>query len=541
MLKSIGIMKLAFSFKWLVLALVVGQGDAARILSVCTLSAKSHHYIIQPVLRELVNRGHELTFITSIPTNMKAPNYREIAVKTDFEDKMKEMLTFEFIKKMSGIRIFNMIGIWPMGWMMSEDTLKHAEVQKLLNSESEKFDLIILETHFGQESLLGFGHRFNAPVVSFNPFSTFIFIDEFVGNPFGVAYLPSSDTNYNSRMSFIQRLHNTARAVSSLVWGYTFYLPKQDGIMRKYFTHKGAESMPYIVDMLKEVSLVIVNSQASVDYARALVPNVIQVGGLHIANTTKPLPQDLKKFLDESKQGVIYFSFGTVVPSNQLPVEIRDGFVKAFGKLKQNVLWKIDATYVPGLTANVKLSKWLPQQDVLAHPNIKAFITHGGLLSQEEAVYNSLPLIGVPFFGDQFVNVERAKQSGFAIPLYQDNITEQSVTWALKEVLENPSYKEAAKRHSAIFRDNPIRPPEKAAYWIEYVLRHKGAPHLRSEGRNLPYYQYLLLDVFAFVAAVLLAIIAIFYTIFKLICSLCCGSKKDKQQQKSKQEKKKNQ
>ncbi|RZF43054.1 hypothetical protein LSTR_LSTR001232 [Laodelphax striatellus] len=515
-------MKLAFSFfKWLVVALVVGQGDAARILSVCTLSAKSHHYIIQPVLRELVNRGHELTFITSIPTNMKAPNYREIAVKTDFEDKMKEMMTFEFIKKMSGIQIFNMIMFWPMGWMVSEDTLKHAEVQKLLNSESEKFDLIILETHFGQESLLGFGHRFNAPVVSVGTFSTFVFIDEFVGNPFGLAHVPSFDTNYNSRMSFIQRLHYAARAVSSLVWGYTFYLPKQDGIMK--------------------VSLVIVNSQASVDYARALVPNVIQVGGLHIANTTKPLPQDLKKFLDESKHGVIYFSFGTVVPSNQLPVEIRDGFVKAFGKLKQNVLWKIDATSVPGLTANVKLSKWLPQQDVLAHPNIKAFITHGGLLSQEEAVYNALPLIGVPFFGDQYMNVERAKQSGFAIHLYQDNITEQSVTWALKEVLENPSYKEAAKRHSAIFRDNPIRPLDKAAYWIEYVLRHKGAPHLRSEGRNLPYYQYLLLDVFAFVAAVLLAIIAIFYTIFKLLCSLCCGSKKDKQQQKSKQEKKKKQ
>nr|QVG59855.1 UDP-glucuronosyltransferase [Nilaparvata lugens] len=534
-------MKRAFSMlKWLVVALVVGEVDAARILSVCTLSAKSHHYIVQPVLKELVHRGHELTFITTIPMNMKAPNFREIVVKTDFEEKMKEMISFENIKSMSGTQYFNMIMFWPMGWMVSEDTLKHAEVQKLLNSESEKFDLIILETHFGQESLLGFGHRFNAPVVSIATFTTFVFIDEFVGNPFGVAYLPSFDTNYNSKMTFVQRLHNFVRAVSSLAWGYAFYLPKQDGIMRKYFTHKGAENMPYIADMIKNISLVIINSQESVDYARPLVPNVVQVGGLHIANTTKPLPQDLKKFLDESKHGVIYFSFGTVVPSHQLPVEMRDAFVKSFAKIKQNVLWKIDVTSIPGLPPNVKLAKWLPQQDVLAHPNIKAFITHGGLLSQMEAVYNALPLIGVPFFGDQFVNVERAKQSGFALPIYSDNITEQSVSWAIKQVLENPSYKEAAKRHSAIFRDNPIKQTDKAAYWIEYVLRHNGAPHLRSEGRNLPYYQYLLLDVIAFIVTVLLTIIAIIYTFLKMICSLCCGTKKDKQQ-KSKQEKKKKQ
>lgn len=39
------------------------------------------------------------------------------------------------------------------------------------------------------------------------------------------------------------------------------------------------------------------------------VPGIVDVGGIHIASA-KPLPEDLKKFLDEATHGVIYFSFG---------------------------------------------------------------------------------------------------------------------------------------------------------------------------------------------------------------------------------------
>ena len=41
--------------------------------------------------------------------------------------------------------------------------------------------------------------------------------------------------------------------------------------------------------------------------------------------------------------------------------------------------------------SNVKLSKWLPQEAILAHPNLKLFVTHGGQSSSQEALCHKKP------------------------------------------------------------------------------------------------------------------------------------------------------
>ncbi len=54
-----------------------------------------------------------------------------------------------------------------------------------------------------------------------------------------------------------------------------------------------------------------------------------------------------------------------------MPEEKRKLFLNVFSKLKQKVLWKWETEMMPDLPKNVKLSKWLPQQDVLGHPKIR--------------------------------------------------------------------------------------------------------------------------------------------------------------------------
>lgn len=51
---------------------------------------------------------------------------------------------------------------------------------------------------------------------------------------------------------------------------------------------------------------------------------------------------------------------------------------------------------------SVRLYTWLPPLiDLLAHPKMKLLMTHGGLYSNQETVWNGVPLIGLPIFGDQ--------------------------------------------------------------------------------------------------------------------------------------------
>jgi len=76
---------------------------------------------------------------------------------------------------------------------------------------------------------------------------------------------------------------------------------------------------------------------------------------------------------------------------------------------------------------------------------------------------------------------------------------------------------ENAKTASKIFKDRPISPANLVVYWTEYVIRHKGAPHLTSHAINLSWYQYLLLDLIALILVFIIVVFFVSYRIFKSI------------------------
>jgi len=67
------------------------------------------------------------------------------------------------------------------------------------------------------------------------------------------------------------------------------------------------------------------------------------------------------------------------------------------------------------------------------------------------------------------------------------------------------------------FKDRPSTPSTTIDYWTRYVIRHKGAPHLKSQALNLKWYQYFLPDVIATIVLIILQVFYIIYKTFKFI------------------------
>ena len=250
---------------------------------------------------------------------------------------------------------------------------------------------------------------------------------------------------------------------------------------------------------MKSISLVLINHHFTISSIRPLVANMIEVGGIHV-EPSKPLSENFQKFLDSADEGVILFSMGSILQGSQWPVEKREIFVEAFGKLKHKVLWKYENETLPKNPGNIMISPWIPQRDILAHPNVKLFITHGGLLGTTEALIEGVAVLGIPIYADQKMNMFKAQDLGYGITMDIDNINLELLEKNLRNLLTNPQYSQNARTVSNRYNDRPMTPQESTVYWVEYVIRHRESSHMQSPAHKLNFIQLNLIDVYLFVA-----------------------------------------
>lgn len=237
--------------------------------------------------------------------------------------------------------------------------------------------------------------------------------------------------------------------------------------------------------------------------------------------------QDIKEFLDSATNGAIFFSLGSNVKSSDLSRQRISILLNKFRSLKQKVLWKFE-TELPNLPDNVKIGKWLPQDDILAHPNVKLFIAHCGKGGITEAKYHGVPILAIPVFGDQFSNADNIVNEGWAITLPLSDLNAETFSRVLDEALNNSTYAQVAKKLSNLNRDRPEHPLDRAAFWIEYVIRHDGAKHMQSPAIHLNWLQSNSIDVYAFVLIVLWVVVKVVRISFNVFLIKVFGIRKQK-------------
>ena len=75
---------------------------------------------------------------------------------------------------------------------------------------------------------------------------------------------------------------------------------------------------------------------------------------------------------------------------------------------------------------------------------------------------------------------------------------------------------------SSLLKDRRRTPLEETGDWLEYVIRHGGAQHLRAQVFNMPWYKRYLLDVMAFLVAIVTLIIVAIWFACRCCRRLCC-------------------
>jgi glucuronosyltransferase len=148
--------------------------------------------------------------------------------------------------------------------------------------------------------------------------------------------------------------------------------------------------------------------------------------------------QNLQKWMNGAEHGVIFFSMGSNAKSSLFPKEMIEIFMNTLGKLKERVIFKWEADELPGKPDNVLVAKWLPQNEILNHKNIKLFISHCGLGSTIEALHYAVPVIGMPIYGDQISNAYFVQAEGWGIVVAMDRMSEESFSKGVHEMLSNP-------------------------------------------------------------------------------------------------------
>ncbi|KAK3919517.1 UDP-glucosyltransferase 2 [Frankliniella fusca] len=492
----------------LVLALLLvcccGPAPAAalRVLALYPLAAHSHFLMFKGLMEGLVEHGHEVVLFSPFPNKTPRANWTDVDTSLG-RPNMVSSFTFDLVASPSwslpGSVLKQALDLinFHAGSGLCRDVFSMPDFQRAMDGGLGRFDVVLTEL-FGSDCWAAVPYKLGVPLVSVSSAPDVAWMHERIGSVDNPSYITNVFGNAFGRMSLWERVCNTFTGLYLNYLARSYFQDGSDPVVREFF----GPDVPPLRDLVRNTSLVLLNRHVSLHAARPVVPNLVLVGGLHVRAPPGTMDPGLRAWMDGAQHGVIFFSMGSLIKGASIPPRMRDALLGAFAELPQRVVWKWEdeGLQVP---ANVRVAKWLPQMDILTHPKTVLFITHGGLMGTLEAVHSSVPMLGLPLFADQITNTELYMSLGIAEklnPFDLDAFTKDNVLAKLRQMTE-PRYRERAREIATLFRDRPRAALDEAVWWIEYVVRNRGAPHLRPFGADLPLYQYLLLDVVAVVLA----------------------------------------
>ncbi|MDI2032311.1 glycosyltransferase [Saccharopolyspora sp. TS4A08] len=278
--------------------------------------------------------------------------------------------------------------------------------------------------------------------------------------PIGKSYTPPDFPAPNSglplKMNVRQRLANRLFRWRTLSLAFSSMMKERNARDTEVRAELGIDPAAYgQFTRVEAAEMVLCYAVPEMDYPFELPDGLRTVGAM-----VPPLPQapadELTRWLDERKS-VIYTGFGTITRLTAGQVR---SFVEVVRRLEgqHDVLWKLpedQQEWLPEeLPGNLRIESWVPSQlDVLAHPNVTLFFTHGGGNAYTEGVHFGKPMVMRPLWVDCYDQAVRGHDVGVSLTLDKPrDMDPDDVLDKLTRVLGDPSFRQRAEELSALQR-----------------------------------------------------------------------------------------
>ncbi|KAH7698053.1 UGT-63 protein, partial [Aphelenchoides avenae] len=161
--------------------------------------------------------------------------------------------------------------------------------------------------------------------------------------------------------------------------------------------------------------------------------NVLTTG--YTCESAGELAREYQEFVEDPRsKGTIYVAFGTFVDWHYAPTDVRDSFFEALNQLTDyRIIFSYKGPAPTTLAKHVMLTAWAPQQELLAHPKTKVFVTHSGLKSLREALCTKTPVVLMPMYNEQPHNAKFAVSVGMGTVLNKYKVNKRRIFDALTE------------------------------------------------------------------------------------------------------------
>ncbi|XP_012713947.2 UDP-glucuronosyltransferase 2A1 [Fundulus heteroclitus] len=463
----------------------------------------SHWLNMRTIIEELVRRNHKVTIL--VPDASPSVNYNssQDAAKfnflvfkvpfsrSDMDGIMQDFIQFSMYQAYNSSMLhrflvpLTILGRYSQISMQQCDAmLKNQELMATLRDST--FNVVLLDPMVVCGNLVA--EMLGVPLILSLRFSFGSTLERHCGQAsMPASFVPASPLPYSDRMTFQERLINMLMYMGTSVLSELHWRKTLDSL---YTEIKGSPSS--FCSSLGRADIWLIRTFWDIETPRPIPPNFFYVGGLH-CKPANQLPEDIEAFVQSSGDaGVVVVTFGSMVTS--LTDDRADVIATALGRIPQKVIWRYRGKTPGTLASNTKMFDWIPQNDLLGHPLTRAFVTHGGTNGLYEALFHGVPVVGIPLFGDQPDNLARLSHRGAAIVLHFNLMTADELAGALHAVINEPSFRSNMQTLSSLHRQRPVTPLTTATFWVEFVMRHGGAGHLRLASNDLSWFQYYSLD-----------------------------------------------